>query len=333
MGTMADIDMLQNIQSFGVEVVTADMEDKDSAAALATGKKYIVPRVKDSQYIEHIVDICRREHITTIIPQYSDELLPMAANLGRFREMGVEVLVTEDLEKLKIANSKVALYQFFSHKDFVPQYRIAASPAAVADALEELGYPRVPVCIKPAEGEGGKGFRIITEEKIDIFSEPPGTPKVDMETYLSQLNKMEKIPELVVMEYLPGKEYSVDCVCKDGTAYLCIPRQRIETTMGVATVSQIEKNEELIRYSQEIISALKLSYNINIQFKYSAEGRPKLVEINPRVSGSLVANLGAGVNMLESSLNLAYGLPVDSGKEIKWGTKIIRHWSQIITPP
>lgn len=331
MGTMADIDMLQNVKSFHVEVVTTDTEDKDSAASLATGKRYVVPKAKDSQYIDHIVNICRKEHITTIIPQYSDELLPMAANLGRFRDMGIEVLVTKDLDKLKIANSKVELYQFFSHKNFVPQYRIAASPAAVVKGLEELGYPQVPVCIKPAEGEGGKGFRIITEEKIDIFSEPPGTPKVDLATYLSQLNKMEKIPELVVMEYLPGKEYSVDCVCKDGTAHLCIPRQRIETTMGVATVSQIEKNEELIRYSQEIISALKLSYNINIQFKYSAEGKPKLIEINPRVSGSLVANLGAGVNMLEASLKLAYGLPLDSREEIKWGTKMIRHWSQVFT--
>lgn len=331
MGTMADIDMLRNIKAFGVEVVTTDVEDKDAAGFVATGKKYVVPKVKDPEYIDHIADICRKEKITTIIPQYSDELLLMASNIGRFKEMGIEVLVTEDLEKLKIANSKVGLYQFFAQKDFVPQYRMAASVDSIIEALEELGYPQVPVCIKPAEGEGGKGFRIITEEKIDIFSEPPGTPKINLETYLSQLKKMDKIPELVVMEYLPGKEYSVDCVCKEGTAHLCIPRQRIETTMGVATVSQIEKNEELIRYSEEIIAALKLSYNINIQYKYSAEGKPKLVEINPRVSGSLVANMGAGINMLESSLRLAYGLPVESSENIKWGTKMIRHWSQIFT--
>jgi carbamoyl-phosphate synthase large subunit len=100
--------------------------------------------------------------------------------------------------------------------------------------------------------------------------------------------------------------------------------------MGVSSVALIEKNEELIRYSKEIISSLNLSYNINIQFKYSGEGKPKLIEVNPRVSGSLVANYGAGINMLEAALKLAYDMPV-ANMEIKWGTKMIRHWSQIFT--
>ena len=98
--------------------------------------------------------------------------------------------------------------------------------------------------------------------------------------------------------------------------------------MGVSSTSLIEKNDELIKYSQEIISALKLSYNINIQFKYTQSGLPKLIEINPRVSGSLVSNYGAGINMLEEALKLAYEMPVEQ-IDIKWGTKMIRHWSQI----
>lgn len=117
-------------------------------------------------------------------------------------------------------------------------------------------------------------------------------------------------------------------MCKDGTAYICIPRQRIETSMGVATVSLVEKNDDIIKYSEEIISSLNLSYNINIQFKYSKEGKPKLIEVNPRVSGSLVANYGAGVNMLELALKLAYKIPIGN-INIKWGNKMIRYWSQI----
>ncbi|HPM00033.1 MAG TPA: ATP-grasp domain-containing protein, partial [Bacillota bacterium] len=149
-----------------------------------------------------------------------------------------------------------------------------------------------------------------------------------LEAYLESIKISDSIPELLVTEYLPGKEYSVDCVCKNGTTYICIPRQRIETAMGVSSVSLIEKNEELISYSKEIISSLSLSYNINIQFKYSSEGKPKLTEINPRVSGSLVANCGAGINMLEAALRLAYDMPLGN-IEIKWGTKMIRQWREI----
>jgi carbamoyl-phosphate synthase large subunit len=98
--------------------------------------------------------------------------------------------------------------------------------------------------------------------------------------------------------------------------------------MGVSIVSLIEKNEDLIAYSKEIISSLDLSYNINLQFKYSDDEKPKLIEINPRVSGSLVANYGAGVNMLEAALRLAYDMPVEN-MDIKWGIKMVRHWDQI----
>jgi carbamoyl-phosphate synthase large subunit len=330
MGTIADIDMLKKAKSFGIEVVTTDTEDKDTAGFIVTGKKYVVPKVKDSKYIDALLKICQSEKITTIIPQYTDELVLMSENTDLFKRFGIKVLVTEDIEKLKVANSKDALYKFFNQRAFVPKYTLVSSIDSIKAAVLALGYPSVPVCIKPAKGEGGKGFRIITEEKVDIFNEPPGSAKINLDAYIDQLKVLAEIPELLVTEYLPGKEYSVDCVCKAGITYFCIPRQRMETSMGVASVSLIEKNDELIAYSKEIISDLRLSYNINIQFKYSNEGKPMLIEINPRVSGSLVANYGAGINMLEEALRLAYGMPVKK-IDIKWGTKMLRHWSQIFT--
>lgn len=328
MGTIADIEMLKQSKSFCIDVVTTDVDDKHTAASVITDKKYIVPKVKDSKYIDALLEICKTEKITTIIPQYTDELILMSENADLFNSLGIKVLVTEDTQMLHIANSKDGLYNFFRDKDFIPKYTVVSTIDSIKAAVRDLGYPDVPVCIKPVNGEGGKGFRIITEEKIDIFNEPPGSPKVNLEAYLNLLRTLPKIPELLVTEYLPGIEYSVDCVCKNGITYFCIPRQRIETSMGVSSISLIEKNEALIAYSKEMISALNLSYNINIQFKYSKSEKPKLIEINPRVSGSLVSNYGAGVNMLEEALKLAYGMPIEN-IDIKWGTKMIRHWSQI----
>ncbi|MDD3704491.1 MAG: ATP-grasp domain-containing protein [Clostridiaceae bacterium] len=328
MGTVSDIEMLKKAKPFSVDVITADAKCEDAAGFVIVGKKFVVPEIKDARYINAILDICKQEKITTIIPQYTDELLLMSENTKLFDSLGIKVLVTEDTGKLKIANCKSELYQYFKHKDYIPKYTLASDIESVKIAAASLGYPSVPVCVKPAHGEGGKGFRIITGEKIDIFNEPSDSPKISLKAYLSQFSTMDNIPELLVTEYLPGKEYSVDCVCKNGTTYICIPRQRVETSMGVSTVSFIDKNEELISYTKEIVSSLNLSYNINIQFKYSDEGKPKLIEVNPRVSGSLVANYGAGINMLEAALKLAYDMPLGN-INIKWGTKMIRHWSEI----
>lgn len=328
MGTVSDLNMLKSIKDMNVDVIAADRENKDSLGFTVTGKKYIIPSGDAPDYIENIKTICHNENITTIIPQYGDELVPLSRNIQLLNSLGVTVLVTPDIEKLSIANNKTAVYDFFSGCSFVPKYRYASDLDEMEKAIFELGYPDKALCMKPASSEGGKGVHIITEEKVDILNEIPGTSRMSWELLKNRLKKYNDMPDILIMEYLPGTEYSVDCVCKDGETIACIPRQRVETSMGVSVESIIEKNEEIIDISKEIIKALNLSYNINIQFKYSSAGTPMLIEINPRVSGSLVANLGAGVNMLELSLKLAHGLPLPS-IDVKWGTRMLRYWNQI----
>lgn len=330
MGTVSDINMLKKAKPFKIEVVTADIVDKEAAGFILSGKKYILPKVRDTKYIDSILNICKNERITTVIPQYGDELIPMSESISRFESIGVKVLVTEDTEKLKIANDKVKLYDHFEHKDFIPKHFCVSTIDSLKEAVLKLGYPNVTVCVKPAQEEGSKGFYILTNKKINIFTDSNGGTTMNLENFINQLKNMDTIPKLLVLEYLPGKEYSVDCVCKNGETYICIPRQRIETSMGVATSTIIEKNETLIEYSKEIISCLNLSYNVNIQFRYSAQGKPMLIDLNPRVSGSLVANFGAGVNMLEASLRLAYQIPIEN-VNIKWGTKMLRYWSELFS--
>jgi len=328
MGTVSDLEMLKRIKEMNIDVVTADREYKDSLGFAVTGRKHIIPRGEAPDYTEKLKALCKKESITTVIPQYSDELAPLSRNLPVFEQLGEKVLVNTDAENLSIANNKTELYRFFSGSSFIPQYRCASTLEGIEKAIKELGYPENPVCMKPAFSEGSKGFRIITDEKTDILNERPGTAKISWQTLRSHLEQYDKMPDILVMEYLPGAEYSVDCVCSNGEAIVCIPRQRIATSMGVAVECIIEKNDEIIDISQKIVKALNLSYNINLQFKYSREGKPKLIEINPRVSGSLVANLGAGVNMLELSLRLAYSLPLPP-VNVKWGTKMLRYWDQI----
>lgn len=328
MGTISDLKMLTDIEDLHVDVITADIIDKDCPGFEFTGKKYLLPDGHDPLYIKSIMDICREEDITTIIPQYGRELVPLSRHRKLFEKNNIKVLVTEDSEKLETAIDKCKSYRYFKGSKFIPDFEFAGSADEIERAIYKLGYPDVPVCIKPVLGEGGMGFKLLTKEHVNPFGSRGNSPKMSWKIMRQQLEGYEKIPGIIVMEYLPGAEYSVDCVAKDGKCIVCIPRRRVETVMGVATVSTIEKKDELIDLSKEIISKLNLSYNINIQFKYSADGEPKLIEINPRVSGSLVSNYGAGVNMLEISLKTAYGIPIDD-INIAWGTKMMRYYDEV----
>src|SRR5690242_12370480 len=106
MGTVSDLEMLKSVKDMNTDIVTADREDKDSLGFAVTGKKYIVPHGESPDYIENIKAICQRERITTLIPQYGDELASLSRNISLFDSLGVKVIITPDVEKLSIANNK-----------------------------------------------------------------------------------------------------------------------------------------------------------------------------------------------------------------------------------
>ena len=103
--------------------------------------------------------------------------------------------------------------------------------------------------------------------------------------YMS-LNEFEAIfqgdpafPKLLVMEYLEGMEYTTDPIALDGEMLLCTTKTVEAARWGVIVKGQLVDKPGLVEQTREILKAIPLSYNVNIQFIGD-----KLIEINPRVS-------------------------------------------------
>ncbi|MGE5629924.1 MAG: hypothetical protein ACM3TR_02370 [Caulobacteraceae bacterium] len=139
MDTVSDLETLKGIKDMNIDIVTADREDKDSIGFAVTGKKYLVPHGKAPDYIESIKAICQKEKITTLIPQYGDELDTLSRNIPLFDSSGVKVIITPDVEKLSIANNKTTLYGYFENRSFIPQYRCTSTLEEMEKAILELG--------------------------------------------------------------------------------------------------------------------------------------------------------------------------------------------------
>ena len=154
-------------------------------------------------------------------------------------------------------------------------------------------------------------------------------------TYIS-LNDAVRIlssgafPELLVSEYLPGEEYSVDCLANHGESVLIVPRVRIRMINGISVEGEFVKEDSIITYCTQIIKELQLHGNIGIQVKKSTAGQFLILEINPRVQGTIAAALGAGINLPVLAVKQELGLPITPEElTIKWGTKFSRHWSEV----
>lgn len=334
-GASGIIKSLRRPDSRDVEIVGVDA-DPDAYGFALLEEGYVVPRGDEEGYVERVREVATEVNADVILPLTTAELDPLAGQRASLSEEGVSVMVSSPTA-LSVANDKGRLYSFLESEGFdsAPAFRRVDSASAFVDAVEWLGYPERPVCFKRPVASGKRGFRVLDErnDRLDrLLNEKPDSSVTTLEDVLPVLEAAETFPELIVMEHLPGAEYSVDVLARGDSVGPVVPRERTRTRAGISFSGTVEENGALIGEAAEICRRLGLEYNVNLQFKYDAEGDPKVIEINPRVSGTIVMCVGAGANLPYLGLKYALGEPLPA-VDVDWGTRMTRFWQEAFYPP
>lgn len=295
-----------------------------------------IPIATEVHFTDTLLNLCRQKNIHILLPLVTKELIPLASRIKEFELAGTRLLVSS-AESLEIANNKSRLYEFLQWRGLdVPDFRVVETTEQFIQAAEELGYPERQICFKPSVSNGSRGFRIISQSlnELDLlFNYKPSSVYLTMQEAVRILSS-GPFPELLVSEFLPGDEYSVDCLCDNGNPVLITPRIRKKMINGITVEGQFVQQEEIIAYCQKIIRELRLHGNIGIQVKANNRGRYRLLEINPRVQGTIAAALSAGINLPLLAIKQEMGLPISSEElEVKWGTSFIRFWDEVSFGP
>jgi carbamoyl-phosphate synthase large subunit len=296
-----------------------------------------IPLANDPAFAETVLSLCRKKNIKALLPLVTKELIPLSKHRNEFEQAGIKLLVSPDAS-LEIAINKSRLYEFLQWRGIaVPEYRVVDGSAPLATeqfktAVEELGYPSKPVCFKPSVSNGSRGFRIISEQmnELDLLlNHKPDSTYLRLPEAIRILSS-GFFPELLISEFLPGEEYSVDCLANRGESVLIVPRIRKRMINGISVEGEFVNDESIISYCRQIIQELQLHGNIGIQVKKSTSGPFLILEINPRVQGTISAALGAGINLPVLAIKLELGLPILPEEFIvKWGTKFSRYWEEV----
>lgn len=142
-----------------------------------------------------------------------------------------------------------------------------------------INVVQFPVFLKPEIGQGGKGTHIAYNQQ-------------ELDFYLS------KNPSLLVLEYLPGEEFTIDCFTNYlGELLYCSARQRVRITNGISNNTALVEIPELKEIARIINDKIVLNGAWFFQVKRSATGEFGLLEIAPRISGSSALSRMNGVNL------------------------------------
>lgn len=323
---------LRSCPELEVEIIGMDCSPQ-AVGFHMTNKHVVGPRASEQSFIPFVKTVCAEENVDLLFSLVTDELIKLAEAENELMRQGTRLLISS-ADSLRKAIHKGRLYKELQSKGLaVPEFRIVHTPEGLIDALVELGHPAQPVCFKPVVSDGSRGFHIIdngTDRFRMLFQEKPSSAHISEEELLRILQGYTEIPETLAMEYLPYEEYSVDILAKHGEVVVAVPRLREATVGGITTKGLIVKEQDIIDYAVSVVECMQLNGNIGVQVRRDRQRKPKIVEVNPRIQGTIVHCTAAGVNIPALAVKQALRIPLREDElDIKWGTRMIRYWEEV----
>ena len=241
-------------------------------------KNYIpdIPFIDNPDFIDRINLVIKQYDIHYIIPAHDSVLLKMAENQSIINA----TVITSCVETCKICRSKGKTYKVF--ENIIPTPKVYS----ITDAMI------FPVFLKPDVGQGAKGtFKVNTKEEVKFY--------------------YKKDPTLLALEYLPGKEYTVDCFTDKNQKLIFVAgRERSRINGGISVNSKQVADSRFYEIADIINKTLSFQGVWFYQVKERSNGELVLMEIAPRVAGTMALFRADGVNFVQLSLFDRMGVDV-----------------------
>jgi len=311
------------------EIIITGLDIRENAPGLyISDHSQIVSRRDNENHLDQIIRIVREKKI--------DLLFPLSTQDQEFYAMHRQILnvpvITSALQSLKIANDKLALLEYLIQNgadEYVSRFEKVSDPSILDSLAKKMNYPDKKVVFKLNRGTGAEGLKILDPDISGIIRLMDRENRnVTLEEFLTWTKDISNWPDSHLVEYLPGDEYSVDVLSKNGKLLVCVIRKRLDSIYGLSKEAIVVDEGDLYDAAQQIVSVLGLSYISNLQFRRDELGKPKVMEINPRIPGTIGLTVESGINLpflaVKMALNEALKIP-----DPTIGKKILRIWGGI----
>lgn len=267
---------------------------------------------QEATYLTAMLEICDKEKIDTIFPSHDPQVYILSKNKGKFSERGITIPVP-DFDTLLLCLDKQRTIELarkanFPHpKTFQPQTREEII------AVTEQSTP--PWVIKPRLTARSKGMEIVTTRE-------------ELITQTLRLREIYKDP--LVQEYIPGgqKQNFYLMAGPDGkvrTAFcpkIIRHAQRLYRNSSAACL--FDDEHDILPQVKDFVELLGWRGPLTLQTKVDArDGKPKLMEINPRVGSHLWYRTELGINEPLMAVKIAQGEEPPEFKNYPVGTLLL----------
>lgn len=304
----ATVKALKASRRHALRVVAVDAGEREPVAARLADAFRRVPRGDAPDYVERVAAIVAAERVDLVLPCSDEEALALARARRALEQAGAR-LAAADAALLETLSDKDRAYRFLAERGLpVPRWRLCRDEAALDTALDEFAAAGEFV-VRPARGRGNRGVRVV---RADIAGERRSHSGREIHMDAAAFARDHRaglaldLP-LLVTERLREPVFDIDILSWRGAAQRVVPRRRLNPEGMPFLGNVVEPRDDLVALGRRVAAALELSWLYDIDTMSAADGRPVVIEVNPRPSGSVAAAVAAGQPLLDDLVSLAKG--------------------------
>ena len=248
-------------------------------------KFYIVPKITDSEYINIILNICKKENIDGILSLIDPELSLISKNIEKFKEIDV-TFIGSSYDCCEIALDKMKMCNLCNKNGF----RTARSWNKLSEFKLALDNNEVtfPVFVKPQCGSAS-----IAISKVE-----------NLQTIELLFANQKENEELMIQEFMDGQEIGAD-VYIDMLSHEVVSiflKKKLKMRAGETDKAVSFKSEELFTLITNFVKIAGFTGQIDIDI-FDVDGKYYISEVNPRFGGGYPHAYECGVNHMELIIN------------------------------
>lgn len=251
--------------------------DLDFSGSTAIHKRTVEPAEScPDQYLAWALAYTKTHGINCLVLGQRYEML--IGHASAFRSIGVELLFSCSLKELAIVDFKPDFYHRLEqafYADMVPFWKVwnGEYRTTLEDSIASARKRGCKVCLKPACRLEAPEFFTCRDPEQTFGSLPAGC-------CVTPVAIVEGKHDWLVMEYLPGLEYEVDCLAWKGQlrGHHPVALKSDGQTSDKGTITP-----DLVRHLQVLAREFGLNGMFRATFRKDADGRFKVLGVNPRV--------------------------------------------------
>lgn len=263
------------------KVIATDMSNL-APAIYEADKYYIVPKMTAPEYLDVVLDICKKEEITGVLSLIDPELSLLAENREKFEAIGTTV-IGSSYALCEMSLDKFQMYSWLETHGYRCAKSYMDKDAFYADV--DAGVITYPVFVKPARGSASISIsKVYDRETVELlFAHEDG---------------------LMIQEFLDGQEIGAD-VYIDMVSHEMVSiftKKKLKMRAGETDKAVSFQDEKLFALIEQFVKEAGYNGQIDIDI-FDINGEYYISEVNPRFGGGYPHAFESGADHMKLIVN------------------------------